>query len=94
MAVSCIHTAQARATAAAAPVNAAAQRALFACRHWHPPAACSTVWETLGAGSYWHFACCSVCLFVVAGRIPGAHFDLPFVCPLDHLLDLENGMFR
>ncbi|PNW73352.1 hypothetical protein CHLRE_14g629000v5 [Chlamydomonas reinhardtii] len=29
-----------------------------------------------------------------SGRIPGAHFDLPFVCPLDHLLDLENGMFR
>ncbi|GFR44270.1 hypothetical protein Agub_g5475 [Astrephomene gubernaculifera] len=29
-----------------------------------------------------------------AGRIPGAKFDLPFVCPLDHVLDLENGIFN
>lgn len=25
-----------------------------------------------------------------AGRIPGAVFDLPFPCPLDHVFDLEN----
>ncbi|KXZ45924.1 hypothetical protein GPECTOR_49g508 [Gonium pectorale] len=29
-----------------------------------------------------------------AGRIPGAKFDLPFACPLDHVLDLENGIMR
>ncbi|GLI67694.1 hypothetical protein VaNZ11_011960 [Volvox africanus] len=29
-----------------------------------------------------------------AGRIPGATFKLPFQCPLDHVLDLENGVFK
>lgn len=31
---------------------------------------------------------------VPTGRIPGAMFDLPFKCPLDHVLDLENGIFK
>lgn len=26
-----------------------------------------------------------------AGTIPGSNFSLPFVCPADHILDLENG---
>ncbi|KAG2499431.1 hypothetical protein HYH03_002378 [Edaphochlamys debaryana] len=28
------------------------------------------------------------------GRIPGSDFPLPFQCPLDHVLDLENGAFK
>jgi hypothetical protein len=26
------------------------------------------------------------------GRIPGAHFELPFLCPLDHVFNIEQGM--
>ncbi|GLC76877.1 hypothetical protein PLESTF_001850700 [Pleodorina starrii] len=29
-----------------------------------------------------------------AGRIPGSKFELPFQCPLDHVIDLENGVFK
>ena len=28
-----------------------------------------------------------------AGRIPGSAFKLPFRCPLDHVLDLEQCVF-
>jgi len=29
-----------------------------------------------------------------AGTLPGSKFKLPFVCPADHVLDLENGWAR
>jgi hypothetical protein len=29
-----------------------------------------------------------------AGVLPGSKFDLPFVCPADHVLDLEGGWTR
>eukprot|EP00878_Enallax_costatus_P007175 GHUV01007519.1.p1 GENE.GHUV01007519.1~~GHUV01007519.1.p1 ORF type:complete len:671 (+),score=160.19 GHUV01007519.1:272-2284(+) len=29
-----------------------------------------------------------------AGTIPGSEFKLPFICPADHVLDLENGLGR
>lgn len=29
-----------------------------------------------------------------AGTLPGSKFKLPFICPADHILDLENGLAR
>ncbi|KAI8466122.1 MAG: nucleotide-diphospho-sugar transferase-domain-containing protein [Monoraphidium minutum] len=29
-----------------------------------------------------------------AGTLPGSSFKLPFLCPADHILDLENGLAR
>jgi hypothetical protein len=29
-----------------------------------------------------------------AGTLPGSKFKLPFICPADHILDLENGWAR
>lgn len=28
-----------------------------------------------------------------AGNIPGSHFKKPYICPADHVLDLEGGWF-
>lgn len=28
------------------------------------------------------------------GTLPGSEFKLPFVCPADHILDLEGGWAR
>ena len=28
------------------------------------------------------------------GRIPGSSFELPFPCPLDHVLELESGLTK
>jgi hypothetical protein len=29
-----------------------------------------------------------------AGRLPGTQFELPFKCPMDHVMDLEGGWAR
>lgn len=34
-----------------------------------------------------------MCLFAHTGSIPGSKFKRPFICPMDHIFEIENGWF-
>lgn len=33
----------------------------------------------------------NICIHCCSGNIPGSHWKKPFICPADHVLDLEGG---